>query len=301
MIRTTVVCLSLVVSGQAHAAAQEPAQAAAPPIATGTPTDATATVSPATVAGAASRPDATDAGRTVFELSLGSSLASGDFGTGQSARIISTALGARLALGTFRISASIPYLSVRGRGLIFSGVDSTPVIAAASVPGARTVTHDGLGDLTLGAAYTLREQGDLPEIELAGRVKLPTASSASQLSTGKADGSFGIQITKAFGHVAPFVSATYRVFGNPSSIRLEDGFAASGGASFSIGRAAVLLASYHYAAAASRLVRDAHELFAGLSVALPRSRLRLTGFATAGLSSGAAAESGGLSLSLAVR
>ena len=60
----------------------------------------------------------------------------------------------------------------------------------------------------------------------------------------------------------------------------------------------VLLGSYHYARAASRFIRDAHELFAGASRSISGDRLRLTGYTTAGLSKGAAAVSGGVSLSV---
>ncbi len=268
---------------------------------TGTPSNATATVSPSTVAEAVMRQDAreaTDTGQPAFGVSLGTSIASGDFGTGQDSRVVSVAVGARYAVRTFRISASIPYLNVRSRGILFSGIDSTPIIAAGARPGARRVTRDGLGDLTIGGAYTARESGSTPEIELSGRVKLPTASNGSGLSTGKADVSAGIQVTKTIGKVAPFVSATYRIFGDPAIIDLNDGIAASAGASVGLGDRAVVLFSYHFAEAASRLVRDSHELFAGVSGRLPNSKLRLTGFATAGLSSGAAARSGGVSLSL---
>ena len=268
---------------------------------TGTPSNATATVSPSTVAEAVMRQDAreaADAGQPAFGLSLGTSIASGDFGTGQDSRVVSMALGARYAVRTFRISASIPYLNVRSRGILFSGIDSTPIIAAGARPGARRVTRDGLGDLTIGGAFTARESDSTPEIELSGRVKLPTASSGSGLSTGKADVSAGVQVTKTFGKVAPFVSATYRIFGDPAIVDLKNGVAASAGASVAVGERAVVLFSYHFAEAASHLVRDSHEVFAGVSGRLPNSKLRLTGFATAGLSSGAAARSGGISLSL---
>ena len=296
MTRYRIAAALLVVMTGARAEAQD--QSRPGNSATGTPSNANGSVSPSTVADAVMRPDRPDPDTPAFGISLGSSIAFGDFGTGQDSRILSTALGARYAVGNFRISASIPYLDVRSRGIIFSGIDSTPLIVAGARPGAPAVTNNGIGDLTLGGAYTSPQHGSVPEIELAGRVKLPTASDSSQLSTGKTDFSAGIQITRTYGKVAPFVAATYRVFGDPALIDLTDGFAASAGTSVGLGDRTVAIFSYHYAAAASRLVRDSHELFAGISAGLPHSKLRLTGFATVGLSNGAAAESGGLSLSL---
>ena len=284
---------------QAQVPVADPVQTTAP--AAGTPTSATATVSPSTVAEAMTRDDditSAEGGQSSFGLSLGSSLAYGDFGSAEDSRIFSTALGVRFTTGMLRLSASIPYMNIRSRGIVFSGIDSTPVIAAGSRPGAPRVTVRGIGDMTVGGAYTVQESGMMPEIELSGRVKLPTSSDSSRLSTGKVDASAGIQLTKAVGKVAPFVSATYRWFGDHSIIDLQDGFAGSAGASVGLGGSAVALFSYHYAEAATRLVRDSHELFGGVSAQLPDSKVRVTGFATAGLSSGAAAASGGLSLAL---
>ena len=284
-----------------EAPAQAQDQAGSAGVATGSPSNATATVSPSTVAEAVTRPnqrDASDPNAATFGLSLGSSLAFGDFGSGQDSRIVSTALGVRFAMGNFRISASIPYLDIRSRGIIFSGIDSTPVIVAGAKPGSPTVSNNGIGDLTLGGAYTFPQNGSVPELEFSGRVKLATASDQSRLSTGKTDFSAGVQVTRTFGNLAPFVAATYRIFGNPALIDLTNGFAASAGTSVGLGDHLVAIVSYHYAEAASHLVRDSHELFAGVSAGLPNSKLRLTGFATAGLSSGAAAESGGLSISV---
>ena len=296
-------CTTAAVLPAAAQAAQAGQPAAPPPAeaeATGSPSNANATVSAATVASAAVRPDdrAEDAaGHTNFGLSLGTSVAGGNFGTAQSSTLWSTALGAHYALGPLRLSASLPYLHIRGRGLIFSGIDGTPLIVSGGTPG-RKVVHKGVGDVTFGAAYTLPASDGQPEIEFSGRVKFPTATNASQLSTGKVDYSAGVQVTKSIGRFAPFISGTYRFFGDPARIDLRDGFAASAGTSLSLGDRSVGLFSYHYARAATRLVRDSHELFAGASTRLPGMPLRATAYATAGLSSGAAAASGGLSVAL---
>ena len=197
-----------------------------------------------------------------------------------------------------RLTASIPYMRIRSNGVIFTGIDSTPVVVASGV--GRKRTNDGWGDVTLGASYMIPYQPESLEVEIAGRVKVPTASDSSGLSSGKADYSVGVQATKVVGKVAPFLSATYRVLGDTSAYDLRDGFAASTGASLVVGRRTVLLGSYHYARAASRLLQDSHELFLGGSRELAADRLRLTGFATVGLSSGAAAASGGIALSLSL-
>ena len=251
------------------------------------PSDGTSTVSPTSVANAV-------APNEPFDLSIGSSVASGHFGAPSRSTIWNTAFGLRFATGGLRLTGSVPYMRVRSAGLILTGIDSTPVPVFGPLPGPRR-TISGLGDLTLGAAYTLPSGPGGLEVELSGRVKLPTASN-DLLSSGKTDYSAGLQLTKAIGRVAPFVSTTYRVLGDTRSLHLKDGFAASAGASAIFG-SVVVLGSYHYANRASDFVHDSHELFAGASALLSR-RLRLTGFATKGLSTGAAGESGGIGLAL---
>ncbi|WP_156678132.1 hypothetical protein [Sphingomonas profundi] len=269
-------------------------------IATGTPSNANGTASAVTVADAMVRTDdrlATYTGGSTFGVSLGTSVAGGNFGTGQRSTLWSTAVGARYAIGSLRLTASLPYLHIRGRGSIFSGIDGTPLIVSGGTPG-RKVTNKGVGDLTLGAAYTLPTGEGKPEIEFSGRVKIPTAEESRRISSGKTDYSAGLQVTQPIGRFAPFASVTYRVFGDPAAINLRNGFAASTGTSFSLGERAIGLVSYHYARAATRLVRDSHELFAGASTKLPGSEVRATVFGTGGLSKGAAAASGGVSLAL---
>lgn len=291
-------------SAAAHGALQVSDPAPSPieqaKVATGTPSNANGTASPATIADAMVRTDdrlAAYTNSSNIGLSLGTAVAGGSFGSGQASSLWSTALGARYAVGALRLTASIPYLRVRGRGLIFSGIDATPLIVSGGTPGPK-LTNEGIGDLTVGAAYTLPHGAGRPEVELSGRVKFPTARRSDQLSTGKKDYSAGVQVTQAVGRFGPFVSASYRHFGDPATIALRSGFAASAGSSLSVGERSVVLVSYHYARAATRLVRDSHELFAGASTRIADTGLRGTIFSTAGLSSGAAATSGGVSLAV---
>ena len=267
------------------------AQGAVSP-ATGSPSAASATVSSATIAGAVERVDDRDRG---FNLAFGTSYAEGDFGAARNTSIVSAPLSVRAKLGSVRLSAAVPYMRIRSDGIIYTGIDSTAVVVA---PGAtpQQRTAKGLGDLTLGGTYTLSALPGGTELELAGRVKLPTGRSS--LTSGRTDYALGVQATRPINRFAPFVSATYRVLGDRRDLSLRDGFAAAAGTSFYAGRGTVVLASYHYGRAATRLVPDSHELFAGASMPLPASRLRLTAYATAGLSQGAAAGSGGLSLSV---
>ena len=290
MIKWLFVAMAITAADQA-VAAPEPAPES-PSV--NSPSNATATVSPTTVA-AITDVD-TPGSRSRLDVSLGSSYAGGDFGAARNTSLFTTALGVRYAIGNIRLSASIPYMHLRSNGIFFTGIDSTPIVVARGT-GPR-VTAKGIGDVTLGASYTLPQETAGVELEFSGRVKIPTAARSTGLSSRKTDYSAGVQATKTIGRIAPFASVTYRIFGDPRIIELRNGFAASAGSSYVVDDKTVLLASYHYARAASRLIANAHELFAGASRSMAADRVRLTAYATAGLSSGAAAGSGGLSVSL---
>jgi len=260
------------------------------------PSSATSTVSPSTVPQTFSR---LDDSQTDLALSLGTSYASGKFGTGSTTTISTSALGARLRVSNWTISASLPWMRIRSRSTVFTGIDATPVLVAPNST-SRSIVSDGLGDVTLGGSYSIAPKAAPFEIELSGRAKINTATKSSGLSSGKNDYSVGGDISVPLGRVTPFASLSYRFLGNTAQYNLRDGPAGSAGASYALGHQSYLLASYHYSSAATHLVNDAHELFGGASIRIARSPLRLTAYATAGLSDGAPAASGGLALSIDV-
>lgn len=258
------------------------------------PSSATTTISPSSVPQAMDRMNIKD---TILNLSLGTIYAEGKFGTDSKTTIWSSALGARLRYGDWTLSASLPWMQIRSRSTIFTGIDSTPVLVATNTS-ANKRTANGFGDLTIGGSYTVARASLPVEVQISGRAKINTATVKSGLSSGENDYALGTDVSLPLNKVTPFVSFTYRFLGNTTLYRLRNGPAASAGASYTLGRESALLVSYHYARAATRQVEDSHELFAGASTRVAATPLRLTGFATAGLSRGAAAVAGGLALSV---
>ena len=241
----------------------------------------------------------TDAGSsTALSLSAGASGWSGNYGASTSTEIRAALLNARLAVGDLRLTASLPWMRIKSNGTVFTGIGATPLIVAPTIPMSQR-KRDGWGDLTLGAAYSLPiDRSSGLDFEINGRVKVPTASDASGVSTGKTDFSFGAEVSQRMGAFVPFAAVSYRKFGDAGTWDLHDGFATSVGASYMFPNRITLVASYDYAQAASRFVADAHELTGAVSLPLPGDRLRVTGFGSAGLSRGAADFSGGVSLSV---
>jgi len=232
-----------------------------------------------------------------LSLSLGGSVWSGDFGAPTDTLITSVLLGARYRVGNLRLSATLPRMRIRSDGTLFAGINGAPMFVSPTTQPQNRV-RDGFGDLTLGASYLV----DAPtlgfDLEFLGRVKLPTASSSSQLSTGRTDVAAGLSASKTIGRLTPSVTATYRWFGDTDIWKFRNGVEVSAGASYAVTDTTVAFLTYDYAEATTQLIADYHEVVAAVSTPVLNDRLRITAFAGKGLSSGAADVSGGLSVSL---
>jgi len=234
-----------------------------------------------------------------FSVTVGASWLKGDFGAASDTEVWSVPIGVRYTLGNLRLTANIPYMRIESDGLLFTGIDGTPLVVAPRSPSFDRV-RKGLGDVTIGAAYSLPSTSTAGfDVELQGRVKLPTASRSSGLSTRKTDWLVGAEVSKTYGAVTPFVSASYRFFGDMDGWDLRNGVAASVGATVDVG-ANTLIGSYDYARRASRFVGDSHEVFAGFSGPILQNRVRWTIYGTAGLSRGAPDAGAGLSLAVGI-
>lgn len=233
-----------------------------------------------------------------LSLSAGMSLASGHFGAARNTTLISAPVGIRYVVGGLRLSLVVPYMRIKSDGTVFTGIDGSPLIVAPSFPKPRRVS-EGVGDPTLGLSYFVPATASIGvDLDLSLRVKVPLAATSTMVSTGKTDVAVGVQASRVIGIATPFVSITYRMFGDSGPWRLRNGLASSVGVSAPVWKAVVLIGSYNYAQSASVFVANSHELFFGVSSPIAHTALRLTAFATAGLSSGAADTATGLSVAL---
>ncbi|WP_147276214.1 hypothetical protein [Sphingomonas aracearum] len=244
----------------------------------------------------ADRPDAASSGATT-ELTMGVAAWEGDFGAPSRSDITAVLVNLRQRVGPVRIDATLPWMRVVSSSTIFTGIDGTPLVVAPAIPMGRR-ERKGVGDLTLGASWlALREAQAGLNIDVSARAKLPTAGDSTQLSTGKTDYAFGIEASRTMGAITPVVRAKYRIFGDPPGWRIRDGFATSLGAAAALFEETVMLISYDFAERTSRFIKPSHEIVAATSAPIGR-HFRLTAYGSAGLSSGAAAFSGGTSLTL---
>lgn len=216
-----------------------------------------------------------------FSISTGLDHSSGDYGGAETTKILIAPLTASYRTERLRLSATLPYLRIEGAGVVL-GPDGKPLPGVPTAAG----TRSGVGDLSLGATVSVPPErlGGL-ELDLGGRVKLPTSKSSKRLGTGKTDVSASADFSYPVGNWAPFVTLGYRLPGDPDGVELHNSFTASAGSSLSLGRA-VLIASYDYAEASSPLAKDSQELFAAVNTPLTR-QVSWTGYGSVGLSDGA--------------
>lgn len=205
---------------------------------------------------------------------------SGDYGTGANTDILVVPFSLRYKTGGLRLTASVPWLRIDGSSAIVGG-DGSIVID----PNAPRLVRSGIGDVSLGAAYAIPEDGLGFGLDLSARVKVPTASTSKGLGTGKVDVSVKAEISKSLGPITPFASAGYRFLGDPVGIELKNAWTASAGASAALGKS-VLIASYDYRQSASAFSRDSHEVFGAFSTPVSEA-LNVTLYGTGGLSKGA--------------
>jgi hypothetical protein len=209
-------------------------------------------------------------------------------------------LGLQAKFGDFRLTGSIPYERISGPANIVGGSDPGSIIVDPSKPTTRT-TREGFGDASLALAYTLpKDVTGAYDIELSGRAKFATASTNKGLGTGENDYGVSLDVSRAAGAWAPFVTVGYRFMGDPPGVDLRDTAFASVGTSLQLSERYVAIFSYDYSQSTNRSLDDGQELFAGVNGPLTQS-VSWTLYGVAGLSDGSPDAEGGLALTAKFR
>ena len=222
------------------------------------------------------------------EVAAGLDYQEGDYGTGAKVETLSASLGAASRSGRVRFAASVPYLRTTAPvDVIVSqgGLLGTPLLATGSAQTVRT-RREGIGDVTLQAAYDLPVTGFSAAI--GAGLKLPTASRAKGLGTGKLDYDINAQIAKPLGRITPFAAVGYTIMGQPEGFAVRNTLSGTAGTRFGLAAGTTAAISYSYEQSASRSLADRQSIGLGLGVALGQ-KLQLGLQGAAGLSKGAPA------------
>ena len=219
------------------------------------------------------------------EISTGVANQEGDYGTGEGVETLSVQNQLRVRSGRAFFSASLPWHRIEAPGNVVGGggLLGLPIIVDPTRPSQRQV-RQGLGDLRVGAGYTLGAPGGV-DLTVSGQVKLPTASARRGLGTGETDVTVGAEASRSFGSVTPFASMSYTLPGDPEAYQLRNSLAVRGGVAVQLAPGVRGNVSYGQAQSLSPLVEDERQLSTGLNAALSE-RLSLGVYGNTGLSDG---------------
>ncbi|MFN3776067.1 transporter [Sphingomonas parapaucimobilis] len=230
--------------------------------------------------------------------SVGADYASGRYGTSQEVRSASSTFGLRVKRKRVTVFAALPVVQVDAPGNVVApgGPLGLPLFIDPTKSATR-VKRSGLGDAVVGASVqVIPPHRHHLALALTGNAKLPTASAARGLGTGKADYSIVAEAAVP-GKVTPFAAVGHSFVGQPDGYALRDVTSARGGVALGIGKASEVSVSYNYASRASDQVADRQEIGAGLDTALSQ-RLSLGVQGSAGVSKGAPDVGAGVRLGL---
>lgn len=169
-----------------------------------------------------------------------------------------------------------------------SGGDVIPVVGS-------TGRRSGIGDVAVTMAYSF-DLGSATYFDISGRLKLPTASSAKRLGTGKLDVTFGGDLVKEFGDANVHAGARYKILGKPAGSLLRNTWGAGAGASYRLAGGTYIGADYDWQESVTPGRQSSSEVTGWINFGLSR-RLRMQVFATTGFNAVSADFAGGLSLS----
>lgn len=156
-------------------------------------------------------------------------------------------------------------------------------------------SRGGLGDVSVALGYSL-ELGRSTWLDLGTRLKLPTASRAKRLGTGKADVTVSGDLVQDVGRFSVFAGARYRFLGKPAGSTLRDTWGAGGGVSYRLPGGTIVGADYDWQESATPGRIASSEATGWVNFGLTR-KLRLQVFASTGFNARSTDFAGGLSLS----
>jgi hypothetical protein len=182
-----------------------------------------------------------------------------------------------------------------GSGSSGSGGSTSSGGNVLPVPGSSS-NRGGLGDVSVTLGYSL-PLGETTFFDLSTRVKLPTASTAKRLGTGKVDVTVGGDLVQDIGDLSLSAGARYRFLGKPAGSTLRNTWGAGAGMSYRLPGGTFIGADYNWQQAARPGRGSSSEATGWVNFGLTK-KVRMQLFASTGLNARSADFAGGLSLSV---
>lgn len=180
-----------------------------------------------------------------------------------------------------------------GSGSSGSGSTGSGTIASG---GGASSKRSGFGDVSIAATCSFDLGSDF-WIDATGRVKLPTASKAKRLGTGKTDFTASFDFGKDIGPATIYINGRRKFIGKNTGSTLRDVWGAGVGASVLAGEGVTLGADYDWQQSSSAGQKASSEVTGWAAFRLAKG-FNLSVFASTGLNNNSADFAGGMTLSI---
>jgi hypothetical protein len=154
-----------------------------------------------------------------FTLETGMDYNTGKYGGTESTSILYVPVTLKYYRNSWTLKLTVPYLQISGPYNVINGVGVTGVAATTNT------TRSGLGDVILAATrnvYNRNASGFF--VNLTGKLKLGTASSAEGMGTGRNDYAFQADVFQLTGNLTSFGTLGYKIYGKPVGYTLNNIF-----------------------------------------------------------------------------
>lgn len=266
------------------------------------------------------RPQANTSGDTYVQLGVGFDYSEGKYGDVRDTRITSVPVSLKFASGNFTARISAPWVHVSGPGSLVSATEDTggggssgridnrgpgSINSGGSsgrggassgdvIPGGASRKASGIGDTSVSLNYAF-DLGDELYFDVTGKVKLPTASKAKRLGTGKADFTAAAALTKEFGGASIYAEGRRRFAGSSVASPVRDTWGFSTGLSGRIADGVRLGVDYDWQQSSFAGLKPSSEATGWVSFRVSQ-QFRVQLYASTGFNKNSVDAAGGISL-----
>jgi hypothetical protein len=221
--------------------------------------------------------------RTIWRVATGLNFSRGTYGGTIATEVISVPMILRVRRGRFSARISVPFVAISGPAAI---VDTGGPGGTGGSPVPTTIAlqyRSGLGDLSLGAGYSLPLTPTLT-FDATGRIKFPTASKAKRLTTGSTDVILQGDLTQRLGKFSLHAGGRRRFAGHSDILVLRDTWGATAGFGVSLRKGLDVGVDYDWQQSSIAGNAPNSEVTAWAGIGLSK-RLRVSAYAGVGTSS----------------
>ncbi|MBP6379044.1 MAG: hypothetical protein KA312_01365 [Sphingorhabdus sp.] len=260
----------------------------------------------------------------VLRFSTGINYSKGDYGELTDTKVVSAPVSLKYSKDNFSIRVSVPYVRIDGPGSLIqtpegrdsgsgsggrtdnsgpgsansgSGSGGSGEVEVDNSGGAPVSSRrSGFGDVVIASTYSFDLGNDF-YIDATGKVKIPTASKAKRLGTGKVDVTAALDFVKEFGPTTLYVHGRRIFAGNSTTVPLRDTWGAGAGASVRAGNGVTVGADYDWQQSSIVGNQASSEVTGWASFRIAKG-FNMSVFGSTGLNSNSTDFAGGLSLSI---